>query len=172
MLRGISGLAFVATVILVACGGDNPGAQVSCDFIREHQPRQQFAENIAFEAGRDEFRAGEPIEISFLITNCTDERVTRRYRDSQRYEVTVSSVSSTPQVIWRSSDEKTFTQEAGEETLEPGETRLAKEVWDQRSGQGVQVDPGMYNVSAQDLACLDVTQACASGVGVVIRIGD
>lgn len=134
---------------------------------------QDFGANIAFEPGQLEFESGEPIALNLLVTNCTDSKKTRRYRDARRYEFSVESVKSTYEEVWRWPEQEAFPQMVGEETYQPGETRRYRVVWDQTNQKGEQVEPGLYDVSADDLRCeFDAPATCTHGTSIVIRISD
>jgi hypothetical protein len=46
-----------------------------------------------------------------------------------------------------------FAETAGSVTLQPGETIVYEETWDQTDKEGTQVGPGLYSVSFLSVGC-------------------
>lgn len=88
---------------------------------------------------------GEPVPISFLLTNRGDDTIRIPHSSGQRYEFEIWRDN---RVVWRWSRGRFFTQALGSTSLRPDEELTYRITWDQRNDEGVRVPPGTYQVRA------------------------
>ncbi|MCR4441282.1 MAG: peptidoglycan-binding protein [Peptococcaceae bacterium] len=93
---------------------------------------------------------GEKVKITLVKTNVTDDEITLRYSTSQIIEITVTSGVGT--VVWKYSEGRQFSQFTRIITIYPGGTQVINEEWNQRNNAGVQVPPGTYTITVENLA--------------------
>jgi len=115
---------------------------------------------VELELKKAVFRSGEDVDLTLALTANTSEPLTLYYRTSQRYDFVVTTREG--KEVWRWSAERTFLQELGQETLEPGKKVSYSESWDQKDTEGNQVPPGVYMASAESPHCDSDYQNCGA----------
>jgi hypothetical protein len=127
--------------------------------------------DLEFGDGRSEYAIGEPVSMTLILTNCGGNPTRLFYGDGQRYEFIAEDDRG--EEVWRWSHDRAFTQAAGEETIQPGETVVYSEQWDQRGNDGKPVQEGRYKIFGFSIGCGSegaTRSGCHFGVGLFIRI--
>jgi hypothetical protein len=107
-----------------------------------------------------QFPAGEPIDARMRLINCTDDDSTLYFDTTQRYEMTIELENPLTEVF-RSSDGVEFAPTPGTEVLQPSDTIVYEQPWDQTDKEGNQVGPGIYRVAFLSVGCgSDETAEC------------
>jgi len=99
---------------------------------------------------RGSYGRGEKVAITLVKTNVSDDEITLRYSSSQIIEITITNAFGA--VVWKYSEGRRFPQFSRLITIYPGGTQVINEEWNQRSNAGVQVPPGTYTVTVENLA--------------------
>ena len=94
---------------------------------------------------------GEPLPMTLSITNGSDSQIERTYNSGQRYDFVLLDGTGTE--VWRWSHDMAFIEIILQETLDPGEKVTYREVWNQQTNGGEQVEPGIYELRAFDVGC-------------------
>ena len=94
---------------------------------------------------------GEPLPMTLSITNASDQPVERTYNSGQRYDFVV--LDSTGMEVWRWSHDMAFIEIILQVTFDPDEKVTYREVWNQQTNDGEQVEPGIYGLTAIDVGC-------------------
>ena len=87
---------------------------------------------------------GEPVTLVFRISNPTANPI-RITTSGQKYEFIVEDSGVE---VWRWSLGKDFTCEAVMATIEPGQTIIYEEDWDQSDNDGNPIEVGLYRLRA------------------------
>jgi hypothetical protein len=98
--------------------------------------------NLEIVADKAAYAVGEPVELSFTLSNRGTEPLVFQFNDGQRYDFVARRDDGT--VVWVWSHDKAFIQVLGTLTIAPGESRVYRDRWDQKDNNGVQVPPGRY----------------------------
>jgi hypothetical protein len=106
------------------------------------------------------YEQGEPIDMTLRFINCASQPITRTYPDAQRYDF--SAKAEDGEEAWRWSDGVAFEEVLGEETYQPGEQLTFTESWDQTGSDGQAVQPGQYELTAEDVGCDESMENCGS----------
>ena len=77
-----------------------------------------------------EYRMGEQIRIRFIKKNILSVPLTLTYRTSQRVDFRITRDSMS---IWQWSQGPFFTQAISSDTFRPGEEKIYRAVWNQRT---------------------------------------
>jgi intracellular proteinase inhibitor BsuPI len=125
---------FVVIGLLVASATPGPVASVQVRGVQ-----------VELRLGKAEFRGGESVEITLTFTNPGGSPVTFQFPTGQIFDLIVSRDGN---VVWRWSSGRVFTQAFGTFTLIPNESKVFRELWDQRETQGRRVAPGVYEMVA------------------------
>ena len=103
------------------------------------------------------FEPGEDVEMTLTLINCDEVEEDLFYTTTQRYVFIIELVPEDSDVgaeVWRSSDGKVYAETAGELIMQPNETVVYTETWDQTdSVTGEQVEEGRYKISAFSVGC-------------------
>jgi LysM repeat protein len=94
------------------------------------------------------FRLGEPIVIRFRKRNILNVPLTLTYRTSQRVDFRVTRDNM---LIWQWSQNQAFAQVVITDTFRPGEEKVYRVTWDQRTDSTL-VRPGRYTLTGWNLA--------------------
>jgi hypothetical protein len=94
------------------------------------------------------FSLAQQIQFELNVLNTSSSSQTLYFSSGQMYEFIVRE-AGTPDVIWRWSHDRAFTQHMHSLTFESGERKTFSALWDQTDSRaefngGVQVDPGVY----------------------------
>lgn len=108
------------------------------------------------------YRMGEQIIIRFVKKNILSVPLTLTYRTSQRVDFTVSQDR---RILWRWSRGRVFTQALSSERLQPGEQKVYRVVWNQRSDSRI-LRPGTYTLTGWNLATPSIRLVLEFEVGV------
>ncbi len=92
------------------------------------------------------YRMGESVEIGLILTNPGVASADFQFSTGQMYDFIVFRNG---QVVWQWSYGRAFTQAFTTLTLQPQETKVFNERWDQRDIHGLQVPPGDYEMIAE-----------------------
>lgn len=92
---------------------------------------------------KNEFSQTEPVTLVLYITNLTDSPQTLVVTSPQTYEFLVAD-STGSQVLWHWSFGKGFPAVMVELQFSGGETKIYKEIWDQKDDAGTPVSVGNY----------------------------
>lgn len=173
----ISAVLFVCLSFLLAACGDDGGAtpsateggKASADATRTPPPictgeNAQKGTITTLDFNRQigaTYARGEDVEITFTIINCGDNDVSLHFGTSQRYEI--SAEDDAGNKVWSSADDKSFEDVEGTQTIQPNETVVYKETWDQTGRDGQQVPDGIYKISALIHGCVPGSQPDESG---------
>lgn len=95
-----------------------------------------------------EYRMGEQIRIRFIKKNILSVPLTLTYRTSQRVDFRITRDSMS---IWQWSQGQFFTQAISSDTFRPGEEKIYRAVWNQRTDSTL-VRPGLYRLTGWNLA--------------------
>lgn len=98
---------------------------------------------LELRAGRDTYRAGDPVELTLTVTNSTADPVVLTAPSSQLYDFAVIQGG---REVWRWSAGRMFMALVTPLEIAPGQARVFTEVWDQRDRDGQPVAPGYYVV--------------------------
>ncbi len=128
-MRG--GLVLGAVLAVAAAAVAGPSARV-----------QRQSVELVLSVDKEQYAAGEPVQMELLVRNLGPAAATFQFSDSQRYDFLVSQEDG--RLVWRWSHDKLFAQVLGALTLAPGEERAFRERWDQRDEQGRPVPAGRY----------------------------
>ena len=88
-------------------------------------------------------RPGEPINLTYTVTNSGSRSRTLRFSSGQQFDVVVRS-RRTRRVVWRLSDDRMSTQALTQFTINPGDRRTFQASWRTDSN----LEDGVYEVSA------------------------
>jgi hypothetical protein len=119
------------------------------------------------------YDSGEAVEITLTIANCGDNDIELSFSTAQRYEMLAQDENGNE--VWNSADGQSYDQVEGQEIIEPNETVVYTETWDQAGRDGQQVPDGQYKISAFSIGCARGTQGnpdCQFGPIKFIRIGE
>ena len=129
-------LIVLASVLLAACGPRENCAQ-------SHDPRNTRTLRICID--KKKYNFGEPIHITFTVTNISDEPFTLDGGDEPAIDIRVEGEH------W--SDGRELTSELTRVTLEPDESRVLNWVWPtsqtdlEELGRGFSPGPGMLSIA-------------------------
>lgn len=98
---------------------------------------------LELRADRTVYSTGEPVRLTFAVTNPGPAPVTFTAPSSQLYDFAVLKGGTE---VWRWSAGRMFLTVLTDLTVPPGETRAFTETWDQRDRDGRPVGPGEYVV--------------------------
>jgi hypothetical protein len=96
---------------------------------------------------RAAYKPGEPVAISFTVTNPTQKPAVYNFATGQQFDVTVLDPKGT--MLWQWSHDRLFTQSLGRLSLGPGQKKTYAATWNGRDAQGKPVTPGVYTISAR-----------------------
>ena len=91
---------------------------------------------------------GEPIVMRLRKKNILTVPLTLTYRTSQKYDF---RVTRDDRLIWQWSQGRFFTQAITTDRFQPGEEKIYREVWDQRT-DSIITRPGLYRLTGWNLA--------------------
>ncbi len=99
---------------------------------------------VAVSTDQARYARGEPVQMQLTVQNRAFQLVTFEFATSQRYDFRVLRPDG--RVVWQWSHDKVFAQVLGTLVLQPRETRIYTERWDQVDNEGRPVPPGRYVV--------------------------
>jgi len=112
----ISWLALCLTLALSACGTDTepdvPGATPGAETPDEGVELLLAVDHMTYAPGSE-------MQVFLQLSNRSDQARTLSFRTGQRYDLLILDAAGTE--VWRWSDDRSFTQALGEETLEAGQ---------------------------------------------------
>ncbi len=115
--------------------------------------------------------AGEEIEMILTLANCGDNLAVLEYPSTQRVDFIVEDENGVE--VWRSSDGKAYEETEGTQVIEPGETVIYTETWDQTDREGEQALGGIYKVSLFSVGCIEeAREDCKFGPVGLVEIGE
>jgi hypothetical protein len=153
--------------LLAACGDDDSatpspteGGKASADATRTPPPictgeNAQKGTITTLDFNRQigaTYAQGEDIEITFTIINSGDNDINLQFDTSQRYEIFAEDEAGNQ--VWSSADDDSFEDVEGTQTIQPNETVVYNETWDQTGREGQQVPAGVYKISAFSIGCV------------------
>lgn len=100
---------------------------------------------LTLEADKETYQKGQPVTLTFTITNVGTAPVTYNFSSSQMYDFVITQGG---REVWRWSKGKAFTQAFVSLTLQAGESKSFRETWRQTGSQGTQLTAGEYSVTA------------------------
>jgi len=106
------------------------------------------------------YHPGEPITITLIIFNYTEDTVTFTFTSSKRYDFTIRREKKE---IWCWSAEKLFAQVMGKERIEPGERLSYTETYSSKA----KLTPGIYSVTGM-LTCKDLVEPMRATIHIKI----
>lgn len=96
---------------------------------------------------RSQYGTGRAVEITITLTSLSrDQRVSVDLQGRSPYDITVRNVR-TGRSVWTGPSLRNGS--ARRISLEPGRSRVSRELWDQTGTNGRRVDPGVYRVEAR-----------------------
>lgn len=107
-------------------------------------------------------RAGQPVAVTFTVTNNSKNPSKYNFLTSQEFDVSVKDARNAE--IWRWSAGRFFANRIGYLSLKQGQSAQFKAVWNGVNAQGQRVSPGTYAVMAY--LTPDQRQAITGGVMV------
>ncbi|MBC9783948.1 peptidoglycan-binding protein [Heliobacterium chlorum] len=97
------------------------------------------------------YRQGEPVLMTFIKRNVSDEPITINYPTTQRFDFFVELGQSGIEV-WRWSRDRSFNPATAQITLQPAQIQAFQESWDQSSNTGQTLRyPGRYLLTATNV---------------------
>ncbi len=99
---------------------------------------------VAVSTDQARYALGEPVQMQLTVQNRGFHPVTFEFATSQRYDFRVLRPDG--RLVWQWSHDKVFAQVLGSLVLQPQETRVYSERWDQVDTEGRPVPPGRYVV--------------------------
>jgi murein DD-endopeptidase MepM/ murein hydrolase activator NlpD len=94
------------------------------------------------------YRMGEPVIIRLIKRNILSVPLTLTYRTSQKVDFQIRRDNV---LIWQWSQNRVFTQVVTRDTFQPGEQKVYRVDWDQRT-DSVLARPGTYRLTGWNLA--------------------
>lgn len=196
-------MASLVLLLLVACGGDDEdtdsstptgavnetasvgptgsggptatstGSSVAPEVCTGENVPQGTITTLDFDKENGLYDSGDTVEITLTIANCGDNNIELSFSSAQRYEMFAQDENGNE--VWNSSDGQSYDQVEGQEIIEPNETVVYTETWDQTGRDGQQVPDSQYKISAFSIGCAAGTQGnpdCQFGPIKYIRIGE
>ncbi len=102
-----------------------------------------------FLTDKDSYRQGENIRLTLVKTNITKNPIRLTYRLGQRVEFIVFYEGRRS---WNWSRRRSFRKASRVITLNPGESLVYKEIWNQTDNNGNQVPTGVYRIQGWNVA--------------------
>ncbi|HHX94723.1 MAG TPA: LysM peptidoglycan-binding domain-containing protein [Clostridia bacterium] len=104
-----------------------------------------------FSTDRMLYRRNQRVQLQLIKINIGPRPITLTYNTAQRFDFYVRRGIAGP-VIWQWSQDRQFAQFIQRVTLAPGAAQIFNAVWDQRTNEGIPVQPGLYTVQAENVA--------------------
>jgi LysM repeat protein len=95
------------------------------------------------------FRVGEPVVITLIKVNISRQTITLVHPTSQLIEIVVRSRF---REIWRLSQNRVFLPVETVTTLQPGQSEIATETWNQTTNEGARAPRGVFTVTGENTA--------------------
>jgi hypothetical protein len=111
-------------------------------------PERELCVGVRVTTDKAAYVMGEAIAVTLVVTNPTDAPITLNFSSGQQYDFIVRDAMGAE--VWRWSRGRGFIQALTALTLQPRETELFTERWDQRRNvgqEGQPVPPGAYSVT-------------------------
>ncbi len=89
------------------------------------------------------YAAGEPVKITFTLTNLSDQEVQLRFTSSLQFDIVVSRNETE---VWRWSNGRMFSMMLTTMVLKPQSSKRYTAVWAQKDNSSRPVSPGRYEV--------------------------
>ena len=178
-------LALLALLAFAACDDDNgnggtpadgtpgttatpvgsPSSREECPRLNDEIVQTLFA---SVQLDKDGYKQGEPVKITLRLINCADDKITRSFPDTQRYDFSVRKAGG--EELWRWSEGEEFEADEAEETFESAQVVTFTETWDQKDNDGKQVKAGEYEVGGESTACDQSFQNCGPRASRIVEI--
>ncbi|HEV2472122.1 MAG TPA: BsuPI-related putative proteinase inhibitor [Chthonomonadales bacterium] len=129
----------LAGLLIGGCGGSGPANPPVISASRQYT-------GISFQvsADRTRYSAGQPVALTFTVSNVSQGAITFTFNDAERFDAVVTSSAGT--AVWQVSKEFDFGQAFGSTTLAPGQSASYKVAWNQADAGGRQVGAGAYSI--------------------------
>lgn len=96
---------------------------------------------------RAKYRPGQPVHISFVVTNTTNKPVVYNFSTGRQYDITL--VDAKGRTVWQSSRGVMFTQQLTRLSLKPGQHKTYALVWNGHPFGNHRLAPGVYTLNAR-----------------------
>ncbi|HID10582.1 MAG TPA: hypothetical protein EYP17_04695, partial [Candidatus Latescibacteria bacterium] len=113
--------------------------------VGDEPPIELEGLELALQADRAAYEPGEPVTLTFVITNTGGTALHFTFSSSKRFDILVERDGI---LIWQWSHGRKFLQVIDELILEPGDSLTYELTWPQVDNTGNPVPPGEYEVSA------------------------
>jgi hypothetical protein len=154
-----------ATAEASATGPAASPAPEECPVVEDEVVEGMF---VVLELAKEEYAAGEPVEMTMRLFNCASRELTRHFPTEQRYDFHVSEAGGDE--VWRWSRGEEFAEEEGEETYAPAEEVAFEATWEQTDNDGQPVAPGSYEIGAESSGCDETLATCGPSTVAIIEI--
>jgi LysM repeat protein len=104
---------------------------------------------IVMFTNKDIYDPGENIRVTLVKTNITNSPIKLSYSSGQRIELVAYDSGRR---IWTWSANRSFVQATKVITLEPGQSLVYKEIWNQDNNDNVGLDEGVYRIQGWNVA--------------------
>ncbi|OCL28533.1 hypothetical protein U472_01215 [Orenia metallireducens] len=104
---------------------------------------------IVMFTNKDIYNPGENIRVTLVKTNITNSPIKLSYSSGQRIELVAYDSGRR---IWTWSANRSFVQATKVITLEPGQSLVYKEIWNQDNNDNVGLDEGVYRIQGWNVA--------------------
>ena len=119
---------------------------------------------LALSTDRKEYNPGDPVDLTFTVTNKGSEKKTLRFVSGKQYDFTVSQSG---REIWHWSAGKVFIMVLTSKELSPGQSLKYSAIWHQGDDRGQEVAPGTYDIKAE--LTTTGTHPTVGSVSIVIK---
>ena len=92
------------------------------------------------------YNSGQPVRITFRVTNTSGKTVTYNFGSGQRYDITASN--SDGKQVWEWAAGKLFSQNLSTVSVAPGKALTYQAVWNGRDSSSRPLSPGTYTLEA------------------------
>ncbi|WP_035571355.1 BsuPI-related putative proteinase inhibitor [Halonatronum saccharophilum] len=104
---------------------------------------------IVFFTDKDVYSQGERIRLNIVKTNISNTDIQLSYATGQRVDFRAFREGER---LWIWSAARVFSQVTRVVTLEPAQSQVFREIWDQSDDDGQQVPPGIYRITGWNVA--------------------
>ena len=142
----------IVAVLLVACqpaGSDDGDGSPRAERAADADVAAAIGDSIRlWLEAPDEVRAGDPVPITLHVENISDGPLDL-YLTGRPIAFDLVVTGPDGAVVWRRLEGEVVSAILRLETLDPGETLVLEDRWDQRSDAGEPVAPGLYRVHGE-----------------------
>lgn len=96
---------------------------------------------------RAKYRPGQPVHISFVVTNTTNQLAVYNFSTGRQFDITL--VDAKGRTVWQSWRGAMFTQQLTRLSLKPGQRKTYALVWNGRPFGNHRLAPGVYTLNAR-----------------------